>query len=225
MARIIDLGHGIHDGMPAYPGLPAARVTQILTHEASRERYRHCAEFALTKLDIAGNTGTYLDSPWHRHPGAGDIATIPLERVVELPGLVVDAAAGNGRSIHIGSVPPAVRGGALLIRTGWSDSWGTDSYWVDGPYLGAEAIDRILDAAPSIVGVDFANVDDPEDPHRPAHTRLLGAGILIVEHLTALASVPAGGFRFHCPPLAVTGAASLPVRPYAIAEEGDQAGR
>ncbi|HZA41920.1 MAG TPA: cyclase family protein, partial [Actinomycetota bacterium] len=225
MARIIDLGHAIYDGMPAYPGLPPARVTQFLSHEGSRERYDHRAEFALTLLEIAGNTGTYLDSPWHRHSGAYDIAGIPLDRVADLPGFVVDGvdgAQGGASEVHFDS--DTVRGGALLIRTGWSDRWSSEDYWTKGPCLATRTIDKIVQARPSLVGVDFSNVDDIRDPERPVHTQLLGADILIVEHLTGLSGLPREGFRFHCVPLSVGGAASIPVRPYAVVEERSMKG-
>lgn len=219
MRTLIDLGHRIYDGMEAYPGLPPARVSSLLTHEASREHYDHRAEFALTRVDIAGNTGTYLDSPWHRHQGGFDIAEIPLDRVADLPGVVVDAVPRkSGMAVDVDIETAGARRAALLIRTGWSRRWGSDEYWSEGPYLSNDAVDRIVEAQPSVVGVDFSNVDDTADPGRPAHTRLLDAEILIVEHLCNLDRVPENGFRFHCAPLLVEGAASIPVRPYALIE-------
>lgn len=215
-AILIDLAHPIRDGMGAYPGLPVARVQTVMTHESSRDSYAGQAEFCLTEVAFASNTGTYLDSPWHRYADAPDIGALPLEAVAALPGVVLDALVEDSDAVSFPGEPSprSLAGHAVLVRTGWDAQWGRDSYW-RGPHLSAAAIDLLVAARPALVGVDFANVDDTEDPARPAHSRLLGAGVLVVEHLTRLDRLPADGFRFHCVPLAVQGAASMPVRPYA----------
>ena len=68
------------------------------------------------------------------------------------------------------------------------------------------------------MGIDSQNVDDTADGTRPAHTLLLGADILIVEHLTHLNEVPAIGFRFTAAPPRVVGMGTWPVRAYAVIE-------
>lgn len=221
-AMLVDLAHPISDGMAAYPGLPSARVRPVVTHEGSRAGYEGRAEFCLTEVAFASNTGTYLDSPWHRYPDAPDIGALPLEAVAALPGVVLDGVADGSGAVSLGGSPPtaiplttgSLAGHAVLVRTGWDVHWGTDAYW-RGPHLSPAAVAALVEAQPALVGVDFANVDDTTDPARPAHTALLGAGVLVVEHLTGLDRLPAQGFRFHCVPLAVHGAASMPVRPYA----------
>ena len=215
-AMLIDLAHPLWDGMAAYPGLPTARVRTVMTHEGSRDSYAGQAEFCLTEIAFASNTGTYLDSPWHRYPDGPDIGALPLEAVAALPGVVVDGVADESGAVALGGTPEAdsLVGHAVLVRTGWAAHWGTDDYW-HGPHLSAAAVDQLVAAQPALVGVDFANVDDTANPARPAHTALLGAGVLVVEHLTGLDRLPSHGFRFHCVPLAVHGAASMPVRPYA----------
>lgn len=225
---LVDLAHPLRDGMAAYPGLPAARVWPVLTHEASRGSYAGRAEFCLTEVAFASNTGTYLDSPWHRFPEAPDVGALPLEAVAALPGVVIDGVAdGSGAVSLAGSstpgqapTPGALAGHAVLVRTGWDAHWGTDAYW-RGPHLSSAAVAALVEARPALVGVDFANIDDTADPARPAHTALLGAGVLVVEHMTGLEQLPAQGFRFHCVPLAVHGAASMPVRPYAEVPRSD----
>lgn len=218
-AMLVDLAHPISDGMAAYPGLPSARVRPVVTHEGSRAGYEGRAEFCLTEVAFASNTGTYLDSPWHRYPDGPDIGALPLEALAALPGVVLDGVADGSGVVTLGTLaaassPGSLAGHAVLVRTGWDAHWGTDAYW-HGPHLSAEAVELLVEERPALVGVDFANVDDTTDPARPAHTALLGAGVLVVEHLTGLDRLPAQDFRFHCVPLAVHGAASMPVRPYA----------
>jgi kynurenine formamidase len=218
MARdVIDISHRIRDGMPAYPGLPSAVVGLLLDHERSRPKYDHQAEFAIGRFELVGNVGTYVDSPFHRYRDGRDVSELPLERLVDLATVVVDARedAARQRSLDLLLEAGPLAGRAVLIRTGWDERWGTDAYWEPGPFLGGATLERLVDGRPAVVGVDFSNVDDPQDPSRPAHTRLLGAGIPIVEHLTRLGEV-ADGARTFVVPLAIERAPSLPVRAFAI---------
>jgi arylformamidase len=220
---LVDLSHPLHNGMPAYPGLPGPRIEPLISHAASRAGYGGEAEFEITRLFLAGNTGTYLDSPYHRDPGAPDLASLPLAATTALPGLCLDARMGqDGRGIEVDVEPGELAGRAVLLRTGWDDRWGRPAYWRPGPYLAPVLVERLVAAGAALVGIDAWNVDDTTDPSRPAHTRLLRAGILIVEHLTGLGGLPRSGFRFTAAPLAVHGAASIPVRAYAeLAPERD----
>jgi len=220
VSRFVELSHPLEDGdaTAVYPGigLPAARIAPILDHDASRERYGGQAEFYLGRIEIAANTCTYLDAPFHRHRERDDLASLPLSSVAELPGLVVAHDAGTGSAIELADVDPSAFGGrAVLVRSGWDARWGTDGYWTEGPFLTSHAVDRLVDGGARLVGADFANVDDLQDLSRPAHTRLLGAGIPIVENLRGLGPLPAEGFTFSAVPLAIRRGASVPVRAYA----------
>ena len=76
-------------------------------------------------------------------------------------------------------------------------------------------LDLLIENGATLLGVDFNNVDDMTDPVRPAHTRLLEAGIPIVEHLRGLDALPREGFRFFAVPPRIKGGASFPVRAFA----------
>ena len=212
---LIDVSHPIEDGMAAYPGLPPPRIFAILDHDASRDRYGGQAEFHLGGAELAGNTGTYLDSPFHRFRDREDLATLPLEAVVGLPGIVIDPVEA-GRAVSFEGVDEAsLRGRAVLVRTGWDTRWGSDEYWSDAPFLPAAAVERLVAAGIRLVGVDFGNVDDTGDLSRPAHTGLLAAGIPIVENLRGLDRLPPAGFVFSAPPIAIVRGAAFPVRAFA----------
>ncbi|HET7235407.1 MAG TPA: cyclase family protein, partial [Actinomycetota bacterium] len=158
----------------------------------------------------------YLDAPFHRHRDLDDLATLPLASVTGLPGLVVDHDTATGIEITLGHVAPrSFAGRAVLIRTGWDARWGTDGYWTEGPFLTSDAVDRLLGGGATLVGVDFANVDDLGDLSRPAHTVLLGADVPIVENLRGLGPMPSEGFTFSAVPLAIRHGASAPVRAFA----------
>ena len=219
MSTFVELNHVLEDGMTAYPGLPSPRIGAYLDHQASRPRYQDRAQFYLGKIDMVCNVGTYLDSPFHRFPEGADLSALPLDRVAGLPGIVIDAKPKADRSVDLDASASELRGRAVLVRSGWDRRWGTERYWEPGPYLSPASVDRLIDAECVLVGVDFWNVDDTQDPARPVHTRLLDAGILIVEHLCDLSALPATGFRFHAVPLRISRGASFPVRAFAEVED------
>jgi arylformamidase len=213
--RYTELSHAIIDGMPVFPGFDPPRITAFLDHEQSRPRYQGKAEFYISKLELLGNTGTYIDSPFHRHPDGSDLSEIPLEAVAGVPGLVLDGKVGADRAVSIDTDEARLDGSAVLIRTGWDTRWGTDAYWEPGPYISPDSLELLLRGRPRLVGVDFWNVDDTNDPTRRVHTRLLAEEILIVEHLCNLGALPASGFRFSAVPLRIVSGASFPVRAFA----------
>jgi kynurenine formamidase len=216
MKRFVELNHPIQDGMPPYPGLSSPRLGAVVDHAASRPRYQGRSEFYLGRIEMDCNTGTYLDSPFHRYPDATDISRIPLERLAGLPGIVLDVSDASSR--EVGPALPDdmdLRGKAVLVRTSWDARWGTSRYYEPGPYLSSRFVERLLEARPSLVGVDCWNVDDTQDPARPVHTRLLANDILIVEHLCNLGALPPSGFHFYAVPLRAVGAASFPIRAFA----------
>jgi arylformamidase len=209
----VDLSLPIEDGMPTLPGvLPEARVEPLLDHDASRDRYQGKAEFYLGRVDIPGNTGTYVDAPFHRHRESDDLAELAVDRLAGLAGVVVDAPDANA-PIDIGGAE--LRGRAVLIRTGWDSRWGSERFWEPDPFLSAAALGTLIEGGAAMVGVDFNNVDDTTDPARPAHTLLLGAGIVIVERLANLGALPANGFRFFAVRPRIVRGASFPVRAFA----------
>jgi arylformamidase len=215
---VVELSHVITDGMPTYPGLPRPRVGLHLDHAASRGRYEGQADFAIGRMELVGNVGTYLDSPYHRFADGLDVADLLLDRLVGLPLVVIDSreeTRAQRRLEPIISSCCPLAGKAVLFRTDWDRHWGAEEYWETGPHLGEVVLQQLLHCRPALVGVDFSNVDDPADLSRPVHTALLGAGIPIVEHLRDLAALTAAA-RLFVVPLAVRGAPSLPVRVFAM---------
>jgi arylformamidase len=215
VTTFIELNHVIENGMPSYPGIPGPRISALLDHEASRDRYEGRAAFYLGRADLAGNTGTYLDSPFHRDADGADLSDLPLHAVAGLETAVLDAEMTDDRSVDVNLPATDLAGGAVLVRTGWDRNWGSAEYWSAGPYLSAGAVRKLAAARPALVGVDFSNVDDTNDPSRPAHTRLLRSGILILEHLCNLNDLPAREVFFYAVPLRIVDGASFPVRAFA----------
>ena len=215
--RLIELSHVVRHGMITYPGLPGPEISDHLSRAASRERYAPGTEFQIGRITLVANTGTYLDTPFHRFDGGTDLAGVDLSLLVDVPGLLVDATGGGPA---VGPEPlreHPVTGRAVLVRTGWDRHWGTPEYGAAGhPFLTAAAAEWLAGQRPAVVGIDSVNIDDLADPARPAHTALLAAGIPIVEHMRGLDQLPPAGFRFHAAPVAVAGMGTFPVRAYAL---------
>lgn len=214
MARLIDLSHEVFDGLVTYPGLPAPRISDHLSREASREKYRGQAEFHIARIDMVANTGTYIDAPSHRYAEGGDIGQLPLERVAFLRGAVVDL---RERSLRVDDVRELdVRGAAVLVRSGWSQHFGRERYGAaDHPYISADAAEHLARNGAALVGIDSINVDDVADWSRPVHTLLLRHGIPVVEHLTNLSELGDRPFTFFSVPARVRGVGTFTVRAFA----------
>ncbi len=211
----IDLSHTIRDGLVTYPGLPAPRIHDHLSREASRANYAAGTEFHIARIEMVANTGTYLDSPAHRWADGADLSGLALESLADLPGVVVDLPQGQ-RAFLAGTLPGGdLTGCAVLLRTGWSAHFATPRYFEPHPYLAGAAAEALVRRGAALVGIDSLNIDDTAGGERPAHSLLLRAGIPIVEHLTNLAALPARGFRFFAVPPKVAGMGTFPVRAFA----------
>jgi kynurenine formamidase len=216
---ILDLSHKLTPNMPAYPGLPVPKFNVFLAHGDSSKHthYTPGTSFQIASYELGGNTGTYVDAPFHRHPDGPDLALLPLEQLANLPGIVI--AAPEDGPIEPAVVSGfAVRGKAVLIHTNWSRHWESPGYFRSGPFLTAAACEHLVHAGAALVGIDCANIDNMQDPARPAHTILLADGIPIVEHLCGLDQLHARAFRFFAVPPAIVGGTSFPVRALAIYE-------
>ncbi|RJQ75696.1 cyclase family protein [Pseudonocardiaceae bacterium YIM PH 21723] len=211
--RFVELNHVITDGMVTYPGLPGPEIT---VHQGREVEYAPGTSFAIDRLSMVGNSGTYLDSPYHRWADGADLAGIGLDRTVDLPAVVVRVAGAGSRAVGTGMLAALdVHGAAVLLHTGDSARFGTPEYAEDAHYLTEDGARLLADRGAALVGIDAVNIDAVADRTRPAHSILLRAGISIVEHLTGLDRIPATGARFSAVPLRISGFGTVPVRAYA----------
>jgi arylformamidase len=213
--RLIDLSHTIEHGMTTYPGLPGPLICDYLSREASRSRYAPGVEFQIGKIEMVANTGTYIDSPFHRYAEGKDLAGLPLESLADLDAVVVRIPAGAGRAISRSAFDEMeVEGKAVLVHTGWDAHWRTERYLSGHPFLTGDAAAYLVSQGTALVGIDSLNIDDTEDLARPVHSTLLGADVPIVEHMCNLAGLPQQGFRFSAVPAKVAGFGTWPVRAF-----------
>jgi kynurenine formamidase len=216
---LVDVSHVIENGMITYKGLPAPLVCDFLSREQSRAHYAAGTEFQIGKIEMVANTGTYVDSPFHRYAAGKDLSELTLERLANVDAVVVRAPLPKDRAVG-----PAffkgldVRGKAVLFHTGWDAHWRTDQYFEGHPFLTRECAEFLVKAGAALVGIDSFNIDDILDLTRPVHSTLLAAEIPIVEHLCGLGQLPDRHFRFFAVPVKVRNMGTFPVRAFGLVE-------
>jgi kynurenine formamidase len=215
--RFIDLSHTIEHGLITYRGLPAPLICDFLSRAQSRQHYAAGTEFQIGKIEMVANTGTYLDTPFHRYADGADLSQVKLKSMANLDGTVLRVKRPDQRAIDALQMERMkVKGRAVMIHTGWDRHWRTLRYFEGHPFLTKDAAQFLVDEGAALVGIDSYNIDDTADPTRPVHTLLLGAGIPIVEHMCHLRELPRNGFKFFAVPPKVKGMGTFPVRAFAI---------
>ena len=218
MKKLLDLSHTVEDGLVTYKGLPAPIICDYLSREDSKKHYSEGTTFQIGKIEMCSNTGTYLDSPFHRYENGKDLSELELESLANLDGVKVvinEVVESIGVDIFEGI---NVQGKAVLVQTNWSRKWNTEQYYEGHPFLTKNAAEYLRDKGAVLVGIDSYNIDDIRGKERPVHSILLGADILIVEHMCNLSKVPTNGFRFYAVPVKVKGFGTFPVRAFAEIE-------
>jgi len=217
--KLIDVSHAVEHGMITYKGLPTPAISDHLTRDASKKLYESGTEFHIGKIDMVANTGTYLDSPFHRYPDGTDLAGLDLSSLANLDGVVI-RHGNQSREVNVNAFGDLdLKGKAVLIQTDWDKHWRTDKYWSGNhPFVTEAAAKFLVDAGATLVGIDSYNIDDTSTGRRPAHSILLANNIPIVEHLCDLDNLPEGGFRFFAVPVKVRNFGTFPVRAFGIVQ-------
>jgi kynurenine formamidase len=213
--QLIDLSHTVEHGLVTYKGLPAPIICDYLSREASRKLYAPGTEFQIGKIEMVANTGTYIDSPFHRYADGKDLSQLELSKLADLQAIKVTAK--DNQAVDASHFPRGtdLAGKAVLVETGWSRHWNTAQYFEGHPFLTEDAAELLADSGVALVGIDSHNIDDVQDLRRPVHTILLGNDIPIVEHMTNLSSLPPRNFRFFAVPAKVKRFGTFPVRAFA----------
>lgn len=216
-AHLIDVSHTVEHGLVTYKGLPAPVICDFLSREASKKVYAPGTEFHIGKIEMVANTGTYVDAPFHRYAEGKDLSELPLTSLADLDGIVIRHDLRHGRAVDASAFDGlAIKGKAVLVHTGWSRHWKSETYFEGHPFLTKDAAECLKRAGAALVGIDSLNIDDTADLARPVHSTLLAAEIPIAEHLTMLDQLPEAGFRFFAVPVKVKAFGTFPVRAFGI---------
>lgn len=211
---LVDLSHTVFDGLVTYKGLPAPIICDFLSREDSIGKYEEGTEFQIGKIEMVSNTGTYIDCPFHRYAHGKDLSEVELEAFANLDAVTIHASGKQEIGIEFFQ-NLEIRNKAVIVNTGWSKNWNTEAYFENHPFLTREAAEYLRDCGVKLVGIDSHNIDDTRGNSRPVHTILLGAEILIVEHLCNLDKLPASGYLFSAVPPKFKGVGTFPVRAFA----------
>jgi len=212
----VDLSHTVEHGMVTYKDLPGPVISDYLTREASKAHYEQGTSFHIGKIEMVANTGTYIDSPFHRYADGKDLSELDLVTIANLDGNVFHADPTKRAIDRNFFGKTNVKAKAVLIHTGWDRHWRTEKYFEGHPYLTRDAAEYLRDSSVSLVGIDSLNIDDTSDGLRPVHSILLRANISIVEHLCNLSKLPDEGFVFYAVPVKVKEFGTFPVRAFAV---------
>ncbi|KAF8633863.1 hypothetical protein AX15_001198 [Amanita polypyramis BW_CC] len=193
---IIDLTQPLTANIPVYPGdnpFVSKPHCTIPKHGVS-----------VHSLSLGTHTGTHIDAPSHFILDGKYIGQIPLEELVAIPAVVVDLSKRHFRTDTSDNTgirareritwadlikhEERMKGGALLLYTGWSKKWCTPEHFAH-PYLTRDAAEGIIARGIKILGIDMASPD--ETPAEGVsgkegfgvHETILGNGRLIVENV------------------------------------------
>jgi len=220
MKSFVDVSHTIESGLITYPGLPAPVICDFLSREDSRKHYADGTEFQIGRIDMVANTGTYVDSPFHRYADGKDLSQLSLNSLADLDGIVIRAVGRPARGIDYHAFSgQELKGKAVLVNTGWDGRWNTEAYMTGHPFLTKSAAEYLVQKGAVLVGIDSLNIDDTTDASRPVHTLLLANEIPIVEHLCNLGQLPRRGFKFFAVPVKVHAFGTFPVRAFGVLEK------
>ena len=213
-SQYIDLSHTIEDSTITYKGLPAPIICDYLSREDSKEFYEEGTSFQIGKIEMVSNTGTYLDCPFHRFENGKDLSEITLEAFTDLEAVLIKVNHQERLEITAQDFEGyTLENKAVLVQTDWSEYWNTDRYFENHPYLTPEAAQYLVQQKVKLVGIDSHNIDNTHLNSRPVHTTLLGAEILIVEHLCNLDKLGDNSqFLFSAIPPKFKGVGTFPVR-------------
>jgi kynurenine formamidase len=216
MLKYIDLSHTIEEGVTSYKGLPAPIICDYFSREESKAFYEEGTTFQIGKIEMVSNTGTYLDTPFHRFENGHDLSEILIAQTADIEAIIIKVSFHKTLSIGPEYFKELdLENKALLVHTGWAEHWKTDAYYTGNPFLTKEAAEYLVSQKVKLVGIDSHNIDDTSGKSRPVHTTLLQNEILIVEHLCNLESIPADiSFRFSATPPKVKGMGTFPVRAF-----------
>jgi kynurenine formamidase len=174
---------------------------------------------------FSDHIGTHVDAPFHFHPTGGTIESVPLERLIG-PAVCLDFSAKapeqpiTPEMLEAAEQRAGVRvaEGDILLFRAWPGHH-TDAGFMQCAGLNGAAVDWVVNRGVKALGCDLATPEDPKDLTRPVHVVLLAKGILILEHIANLETLPSPRFQFIGLPLRVRGASGSPIRAVGIIEE------
>jgi arylformamidase len=210
--KLIDLSHTIIPDMPQWPG--DSQPLKIHRHSLHGPQ-SHMS----SSLEFGCHVGTHIDAPLHFLAGEPGIDMLPLDRFTGR-GIVVRAGDGDTAAAlgpELLADADLTRVDFVLFDTGWDRHWGTERFYREWSFLSPELARLLAGASLKGVGLDTPSLDPYSG--QAAHDICAPAGMINLENLANLGSMPAEGFTLLALPLKLYGTEASPVRAVAMIEE------
>jgi kynurenine formamidase len=209
---IIDLTHPMESNMPVFPG---SRPVSLITSSTFEEEGYH-----EIRMDCSTHTGTHIDCGYHLLSNGLNTTTTPVSHFYG-KGLVADCrdfpAGGSISKEYLQQMETEIlHSDFLLIHTGWSRYWGSEEYFRKFPVLQEEAARYLTSFNLKGIGSDTISFDPVDSGELPVHHLLLSKGLILIENLVNLKSLPKHDFIFSCFPLKIKNGDGSPVRAVGI---------
>jgi len=215
---LVDLTVTITTDMTPVTGHPPVEFRAIDTHEQNNKSNTWMA-FSIHSC------GTHLDAPYHFYADGLTIDQIPVERFIG-PGVRFDLRHRGipGAAVTVEDLEKAaeiagesLRDRIVILHTGWGSHYCRPDYYGNNPYLATEGARWLVEQGIRIVGLDMPSGKGAGGPmekgtSRETHGTFLGAGVLMLENLTNLESLPLKGFEVMVFPLKILRGDGAPAR-------------
>jgi arylformamidase len=216
--RLIDLSQPMYDDCPNCPGHPPVRSDVIVTHETGGWR--------LELLTLASHTGSHVDTPLHKLAGGASLDELPLETWIG-PAYIADLRdAAEDEPITAdrlaAALPDFADDAIALLATGWGHRRAKTETWLKhSPYLAPDGAEWLVDRGARGVGIDHFSVGGGGPINEQTHTKLLAAGVWIVEelHFPDELFALAQPVNFQCLPINLKGHTGAWCRPVVMVNE------
>ena len=198
--------------MPVFPGTEPPVFEQANTLEENG--------FIEARITMYSHTGTHIDAPAHMFQDGRSLDEFPIEHFVGNAS-VLDFSSQEIKQIEVNDLQkfePLLTDMVefVILRTGWSQYWGTPRYYDGFPYLTDEAATWLTQFNLKGIGIDAISIDVMDSTVFSVHKIFMQRNILIVENLANLASLDAPQFLFTVMPLKTKKADGSPARAIAM---------
>jgi kynurenine formamidase len=232
--RLVDLTHPLNAKTLYWPTATTGfQLQQLAFGETAGGYFYSSYAFAAPE-----HGGTHLDAPIHFHRGGLAADQLSLDQLIG-PAVVIDVRAKAARDADYrltvddvtawekanGRIP---RGAFVLLRTGWGLKWpSAKAYFGDDtpgdasklhfPSFGHDAARLLVQQRRvAALGADVASIDYGPSTDFMVHRVAAAAGVIGLENLARLETLPARGATIIALPMKIEGGSGGPVRVVAL---------
>lgn len=172
--KIIDISTSLDSVMTKYPSLPGFEKKWL-------KHYENGDNMSLSYISTPSHNGTHLDAPIHYIKGGKTMDEILLDifygaaQVIEVP--------KKAESITLDFLKEfkSLEKRVLFKTTNSLERYKNNEFYSDYVYIEEDVCQYLIDKDVCLVGIDYVSVDPRVSPEKPAHHKLLGNNVIILE--------------------------------------------